>query len=353
VAIAVVGPGVARSQVNDPPVIAIPSSPSALEDTDTLVAGVSVSDPENGTLTVDLNTLEGSVNPSNVVGTPAVVNAALALLTFTPNEDYSGPATIDIAVFDGPHSVYAQILLTVDPVAPQFNLPPPPTGVEDTLLEIPGVSLSSIDGIIDVGLWSPAGTVTPNWVTGDPASINLALAQLSLLAVEDGSGSEVIYLDVFDGPHHVSAELPFTINAAPPQISLPTGATLPPDTQSVIPGISVTSIDGEVTVNLAVDIGTVDPSNVSGPAESIDAALAAVQYSPPNGFLGPVALSLDVFDGPHWESSETTIQIQAETFPAVPSIGPSGLFTMVIALMLTGAVVLRRETSIARAELFR
>jgi hypothetical protein len=81
--------------------------------------------------------------------------------------------------------------------------------------------------------------------------------------------------------------------------------------------------------------------------------LAAVQYSPPNGFLGPVALSLDVFDGPHWESSETTIQIQAETFPAVPSIGPSGLFTMVIALMLAGAGVLRRETPIARAELFR
>jgi hypothetical protein len=53
VAIAVVAPGVAWSLVNDPPVISIPSSPSALEDTDTLIAGVSVSDPENGTLTVD------------------------------------------------------------------------------------------------------------------------------------------------------------------------------------------------------------------------------------------------------------------------------------------------------------
>lgn len=68
--IAVLRSGVAWSQVNEPPILSVPSSVAALEDAATAIGEVSVSDPEDGILDVQLSASEGTVVPSNVVGTP-------------------------------------------------------------------------------------------------------------------------------------------------------------------------------------------------------------------------------------------------------------------------------------------
>jgi hypothetical protein len=179
---------VAHSQVNDPPVFSLPVGPNVAEDVETVIPGLSVSDPEDDTLTVSLFSNEGLVVPSLVTGTPAVVNAALSQLTFTSSDDYSGLAVIDIDMDDGPNHVHGQIQLSVDAVVPQLVLPDPPTGTEDTLLQISGVSLVNVDGDIEVNLWSPNGSVSPPVFIGDASTVNQALAQISFQTFEDGSG---------------------------------------------------------------------------------------------------------------------------------------------------------------------
>jgi hypothetical protein len=110
------------AQVNDPPSIQLPASPSLTEDVPAVISGITVSDPEDGALSVSLVADFGSVVPDQVVGTPAQINTALAGLEYTPAEDYSGPVTIDIGVADGPHFVFDQLALTIDPAAPQSEI---------------------------------------------------------------------------------------------------------------------------------------------------------------------------------------------------------------------------------------
>jgi hypothetical protein len=57
------------------------------------------------------------------------------------------------------------------------------------LLAIAGVSLSDIDGLVEVHLFAQDATVTPDFIFGDAATVNQALAQLSLTPDEDYSGS--------------------------------------------------------------------------------------------------------------------------------------------------------------------
>ena len=83
-------------------------------------------DPEDDELVVSLGSPSGVVAPNFVVGTPSVVNAALASLIYTPSADYSGPTFIDLHVDDGPHAVdrqYAFEVTEAPPVVPVPALP--------------------------------------------------------------------------------------------------------------------------------------------------------------------------------------------------------------------------------------
>jgi hypothetical protein len=321
------------AQANDPPSIQLPASPSLTEDLPAMISGITVSDPEDGTLTVSLAADSGSVVPDLVVGTPAQINTALAALEYTPAEDYSGPAAIDISVADDPHFVLDQLVFTIDPAVPAFSLPPVPPGTEDQDVVIDGISLSDVDGLINVGLAPSSGSVVPSDLFGDAASVNATLAQIVYTPDEDYSGPVTIDLIAVDGPHFVPDQLVFTIDPAAPQIQLPSPPSLPPDTVSAIPGISVSDIDGNVNISLSVSTGTVDPVDFSGPASAANSALAALSYTPPAEFLGPVVLDIGVSDGPHFVSSQLDIAV-VEVVQPVPALGRMGL--AITSLLLVG-----------------
>jgi len=331
------------AQVNDPPSIQLPASPGLTEDVPAVISGITVSDPEDGALSVSLVADFGSVVPDQVVGTPAQINTALAGLEYTPAEDYSGPVTIDIGVADGPHFVFDQLALTIDPAAPVFSLPTVPPGTEDQDVVIDGISLSNVDGNINVTLLPSTGTVVPIETIGDAAAVNAALAQIVYTPAEDYSGPVTIDIGVADGPHFVFDQLALTIDPAAPQIWLPSPPSLPPDAESAIPGISISDIDGHVNVNLFVSTGTIDPVEFSGPATAVNPELAALTYTPPAGFSGPVVLDVGVSDGPHFVWSQLEIAVVEGAQP-VPALGRTALaITFLMLIWVAGFAANRRR----------
>lgn len=108
--------------VNLPPVTFAPLSLTTAEDTPLVFSGprsISVVDGDSQTMTVTLSVTNGVLSLGNVAGlsfsagdgasdgtmtfsgTPAAIAAALNGLTYTPSQDYNGPATLSISAGDG------------------------------------------------------------------------------------------------------------------------------------------------------------------------------------------------------------------------------------------------------------
>jgi hypothetical protein len=323
-----------------PPQFSLPGPLVATEDAVLQITGVSLSDVD-GPIDVNLFSPNATLNPDVYSGDAAAVNAALALIDLTPDPDYSGPLTVDIIVSDGPHFDIQQIIVNVDPAPPQISLPAPLVGSEDAVLQITGVALSDVDGPIDVNLFSPNATLDPNAYSGDAAAVNAALALIDLTPDPDYSGPLTVDIIVSDGPHFDIQQIIVNVDPAPPQITLPSSLELPTNTESLLPGIVVDPIDGDVTVSFQVDIGTVDPLQLAGDAASVTALIGSVAYTPPPGYVGPVSLTVAVADGPHFDLAETTVSITAAG-PSVPALGPLGLGVAALSLALAGGVGLRR-----------
>ncbi|WP_137043293.1 VWA domain-containing protein [Pseudolabrys sp. FHR47] len=108
--------------VNLPPVTFAPLSLTTAEDTPLVFGGsraISIVDNDSSTLTVTLSVTNGVLSLGNVAGltfsagdgandgamtfsgSPAAIAAALNGLTYTPSQDYNGPATLSISAGDG------------------------------------------------------------------------------------------------------------------------------------------------------------------------------------------------------------------------------------------------------------
>jgi hypothetical protein len=329
------------AQVNDPPNLQLPAPLEAIEDVPISVAGIVVSDPENDDLIVVVASPDGQLLPDFIVGTVSEVSASLASLLFTPFEDFSGPTTIDISVDDGMNLVEDQLSVNVTAVPPQISLPAPVDSPEDTPLAPIGFELTDADGLITVFVGSPDGMIFPtDYLFGEAVDVAQQFSQLSFLPNPDFFGPTVIDIQVLDGFHlPVETQYAFNVTEVSPQINTPERFEGVPDQEIDLQGLSLSNADGFVTFNLGVDIGSVQPGNISGSVDFVNQALAQATYQPPAGFEGDAILMLLAFDGPHQTESEIPISVAGATATtsAVPALSPMGRAILISAVILLAA----------------
>ncbi|UBF28176.1 tandem-95 repeat protein [Kovacikia minuta CCNUW1] len=185
--------------INKPPLITLPASPIANEDTNLTISGISISDIDGngGPVTVSLTAVHGVVSLSSTsgitlvtgtgsqdrnvtfTGTLASVNAVLNNLVYLGSKDFNGADSITIEVNDSvstgnggiPLSDTQTLAITVDPVndAPLLTVPGTQTANENTNLRITGISLSDVDAgnsNVTVNLTAGNGTLSLTSTTG-------------------------------------------------------------------------------------------------------------------------------------------------------------------------------------------
>jgi hypothetical protein len=267
---------------------------------------------------------------------PSEVNTTLSLLQYVPSEDFFGATAIDIVVDDGSGQVADQLAVNVTSSPPQIAVPVTADTPEDVVVQISDFVLTDIDGFITVSLATPAGTILPNPVlSGDAATVAADLALISYVPNEDFFGPTVIDIQVDDGPHSENNFYNFTVLERSPQIIAPAFFSGAPNQELPLPGVSLDDADGFINLNLLVDIGTMQPSIISGTAESVELALAQISYVPPNDFEGIATLMLSVSDGPHFVESEILLDIASAVVPDVPALTAMGqLITVLLFIAL-------------------
>ncbi|HEX6706466.1 MAG TPA: immunoglobulin-like domain-containing protein [Albitalea sp.] len=122
--------------VNDPPVNTVPGAQTTAEDTARVFSAaignaITVADPDNGTLTTTVTATNGTLNAVafagavisgngsgsiTISGSAVAINGALDGLSYAPNANYNGAATLTVSTSDGTASDVDSVALTVTPV---------------------------------------------------------------------------------------------------------------------------------------------------------------------------------------------------------------------------------------------
>ncbi|NOU45325.1 MAG: DUF4347 domain-containing protein, partial [Methyloglobulus sp.] len=223
-------------------------------------------DPDTGdTLTV--TSVQAATN-----GTVSLVSG---VVTFTPTNNYNGPASFTYTISDGHGGTSAATVnITVDAVndPPVNTVPGSQVATEDTSLSIPGLAVADIDSAsltttlsVDNGVLTLAtlplgvvitgndtGTVT---LSGSPSDINTALASLSYQGNLNFNGSDTLTVSTNDG---VNSAVVDTVTISIDPVADPFTATLTHDstndtgssttdsiTSNSSPAISGTGVPGE------------------------------------------------------------------------------------------------------------
>ncbi len=238
---------VSVGEANDPPVNTVPGAQSTDEDTSKAIAGISVADPDNASLTVTVDVDHGVLTMSTLTGltfttgdgtddatmtfsgTKAALNTALATLSYDPASDYHGSDTLTVGTTDGTATDTDTVAITVGPVNdPPVNTVPGTQSVdEDTALVFNTansnlISVADVDAGSDdlrVTLTGSNGTVTLSGIAGlsftvgdgtsdatmtfdgTLSAINTALDGLSFTGTADFSGSASLQITTSDLGH--------------------------------------------------------------------------------------------------------------------------------------------------------
>jgi hypothetical protein len=355
--------------VNDGPILTVPGTQSATEDTAKAISGISVSDIDSATLTVTLGTSHGSFSLAQTTGltftvgdgtndgamsfsgSVANVNAALATVTYNPTPNYFGTDALDVGVSDGSLSASDSITINIAAVndAPVLTVPGTQSTNEDTPKAITGTSVGDVDSTnVEVtvaathGVISLATTAGLNFTAGDGtndvtqtfngslANVNTALATLTFSPTLNYYGAAVISIDVSDSA--LSDSDTITVNIAAvndaPVLTVPGTQSMNEDETKGITGISVADVDtATISVTLDVDEGTLTLAQTtgltftvgdgttdtgmafSGSLANVNAALATVTYAPAPDYFGSDTLHIEITDGTLTDSDDVTISI--------------------------------------------
>ncbi|KTD57407.1 beta strand repeat-containing protein [Legionella shakespearei] len=313
-----------------PPVNTIPGPQTTLEDVPVPITGVSVNGANGPDLTTTLTVLNGSLNVTTVPGLTingngsntitlsgpvALINNALAGLTYSSTADYNGTDMLTIFTDDGILSDTDSINITITPVVDIAN--DTISTNEDTSVlihvndndsfENPGHTISAINGtaiIVNGSVIVANGTVFLN-----------ADGSLNFIPTANFNGDTHFTYTVTSGGVTETATVTVTVNPIndAPVNSVPGNQTILEDTQLVISGISVADADGDtLTTTIGVTNGVLNITSgggaiignngtssvtLSGTAAQINAALVGLIYINTADYNGSDVLTIITSDG--------------------------------------------------------
>ncbi|XGV98850.1 MAG: Ig-like domain-containing protein [Leptolyngbya sp. BL-A-14] len=312
--------------VNDPPALTVPAGQTVDQNANSLIAGISIADPDVGTgsetitisaanglvslgLTAGLTFAQGNGSPATsltVSGTLSALNNALTSLIYRSNTSFQGLDTISVVVNDngntgkgGALTDSKTIAVTVNPVnkAPTITVPAAQSVNEDTSLSLTGisigdldanggnetVSLTAVNGVLTLGTTAGLTFSTGNGsknrnitMTGTLALINAALQSLTYQADKDFNGSDVVTISVNDNGNTgngvaLSDTKSLSITVTPvndaPILTVPAAQTVNENTILHVTGINISDVDassGAITVSLAATNGKLSLGSTTG-----------------------------------------------------------------------------------------
>ena len=348
--------------INVPPVNTVPGAQTTAEDSAlTFGAGaaISVTDPDNASLSVEVQVTHGTftlsgtagltvtgdgTNDVTLSGTLTSLNAALNGATYAPDADFNGPAVLTVTSTDSlSASDTDTVAITVTPV----NDPPAATNLsaaesytEDTPLNLVDIVVSDVDGVTvtaTLTLSTPAagslsvgtsGTVTSTYTSGTGlwsasgaiGDVNTLLAGVVFAPASNFNGNFTIATSVSDGiAAPVTGSKAMTgiaVNDVPVN-GVPGAQVVDEDTDLIFTSgnlLTVSDVDsGPLTIQVSVTNGSFTLSgtaglsgvtgdgtaNVSatGSIANLNAALDGSKYRGTLNYNGPAQLTLDTSDG--------------------------------------------------------
>ncbi|GGK09086.1 hypothetical protein GCM10009304_39030 [Pseudomonas matsuisoli] len=327
--------------VLDLPTIKIPTIPVFYEDTPLVFADIlgqklSVGDIDGKLLDLTINTPVGGFSlsqPSNVTivanangslhlqGSVTDINAALALLVYTPGPDYNGPVQLSLqlgqltgllgSTLDINSLVTVALPLTIEPVADVVN---------DQVAVTAGIPANF--NVLANDTFENAGRLLITH--SEPANGTVTIDSYGNARYTPNAGftgtDSFTYTVESNGTYETgTVTLTVTLPNYAPTVSAPAALTVAEDTPLAFAGvnaISVADINGDrLTVTLLVNHGTLTLGQttgltittgdgtadalmvISGSATDINAALAGMTFAPTADYNGGATLNVQVSDG--------------------------------------------------------
>jgi Ca2+-binding RTX toxin-like protein len=313
-AIEKLSPVVIDLSTNHAPVNTVPSGVQLTdEDVSKAIPGVSVSDPDGGTLTTTVSVLHGTLNVSSsplvtgngtnsvtIVGSAADINLILSGLTYTGNGDFNGSDTLTITTGDGLATDTDLLAITVNAVADIAD--DTASGDEDTAITTTVLANDSFEG-------TPAVTAVTQGANGTVV-VNLDNT-VTYTPNADFNGTDSYTYTVSSGGVTETATVNVTVNAvnaAPVAVNdklvISNGTTavisaavlLGNDTDGDSDKLQIVSVSGaNVTYNAVSQTITYNASPLSNNA--VNAGTFTYQVSDGNGGLSTGTVSIDTVNG--------------------------------------------------------
>ncbi|MBL1173643.1 beta strand repeat-containing protein [Pantanalinema sp. GBBB05] len=383
--------------VNDAPVLTVPGTQSANENTDLRITGISITDVDagSGNVTVSLSVVSGQLTlgsttnitisegrnqSSSIVfsGSLAAVNNALNNLIYRGNLDFNGADSLTINVSDNGNTGSGIQLgdtetITINVLginsAPTITLPTSPEITPNTNLPISGITIADPDaggGVLDVSISAANGVLsisTANGITltqgdgtqdsritfsGTIAAINTALSSLIYRSFPGYTGFDRITVSVNDrGNTGIGSPLSDTrallvnvggaTNVAPVAVD---------DVYNTAEDTALTGTTVFVNDNDPDNTGPLTAQLVSGPTNAANFVLnfnGTFTYTPTANFSGSDRFVYTIKDALGGVSNSATVVINVSSTNDAP-IATGNSYTLAEDGTLNGASVLANDT---------
>jgi hypothetical protein len=358
---------------NTAPAIIVPGPQSGTEDTNLPISGISIADADvaagsllttltvsNGTVslgsTTGLSFVSGANNSSSMSFTATLVNTnnAIANLVYKGALNFNGTDTLSVTTDDQGNSGSGGALSDADSVAitvaaandaPVLTAPASASGNEDASISIGAMSVSDVDlgsSSIQVSLSASNGSITLGstaglnfysgangtgalTVSGDLASVNNALTNVSYQGNANFSGSDTLSITASDlgatgsgGAKTDNKNISISLAAVndTPTLTLPSGTGLNEDTSVTLTGALISDVDAgsaNLQLSLSVSSGTIALNSTSGLSitpgannsasmtltgnlTSLNSAVGTLTYTPTANYNGADSLAANLSD---------------------------------------------------------
>ncbi len=318
------------------PVISAPATVSVEQGDPLAFTGgnlVTVTDPQNNTVSTTLTALHGTLTAGSyngtsitITGSPSAVSSQLASLTYQPNSGYTGSDSITVSTVEtatgaklsAPNATIA-VTVTADH-APVLTAPSSLSTAEVTAFSLTGANAIKItdadNDVVSVTVSAAHGTLTAGSQSGasitftdTPANVTADLASLTYTPTAGYHGTDSISVNVAEtASAHLTASSSIGVTVTgdqAPILTAPSALSTAEGTAINFTGsnaIQITDAENDqVTVTVAAAHGTLTAGTQTGStitftdtASNVTADLAALKYTPTTGYHGTDSISVNV-----------------------------------------------------------